>query len=136
MEREPEPLVQSIAEQVRRVVDRELGVARDELQEKAAAAAGDAALILTAAVLGYGSLLALLAAAVDLARGAAGPFPRGRRPLWQGAGLVGSALGAGALALAALGTARLRQRDWVPRRTLNSLDRTADAAAQGGPGAR
>src|SRR5438270_10827779 len=104
-----------IAEQVRRLVDREVGIARDELQDHATAVAGDAALLLAAGVFGYGSLLAFLAAAVDLARGPA-PQPPGRRPLWQGAAPVGALLGTSSVALAAAGVAGPRERGRPPAR--------------------
>jgi putative superfamily III holin-X len=127
-QRPPDSLADGIAEQVRRLVDREVGIAREELQDKASAVAADAALLIAAGVLGYGSLLAFLAAAIDAARGPA-PLPPGRRPLWQGAALVGALLGTSSLALAAAGVARLRERDLLPRRTLQSFGRATEAAA-------
>src|SRR5512142_1947633 len=114
-QRPPDSLADGIAEQVRRLVDREIGTAREELQEKASAAAGDAALLIAAGVLGCGSLLAFLLAAIDAARGPE-PQPARRRPLWQSSALVGTLLGTGALALAA-GVARRRERDLRRRRT-------------------
>jgi putative superfamily III holin-X len=128
-ERPADSITEGIAEQVRRLVDREVGIAREELHEKASAVAADAALLVAAGLLGYGSLLAFLAAAIDVARGPA-PVPQGRRPLWQGAALVGAVLGSGSLALAAAGAARLRERDLFPRRTLGSLGRATQAAAE------
>lgn len=127
-ERPADSITEGIAEQVRRLVDREVGIARGELQEKATAVAGDAALLIVAGVLGYGSLLAFLAAAVDAARGPA-PFQDRRRPLWQGAASVGAVLGTASLALAAAGASRLRERDLVPRRTLTSFGHATEAAA-------
>lgn len=127
-ERPPDGLAEGIAEQVRRLVDREVGIASEERQDKASALAGDAALLVAARVLGYGSLLAFLLAAIDAARGPE-PGPARRRPLWQGAALVGTLLGTGALTLAAAGVARLRERDLRPRRTPASIGRAAEAAA-------
>lgn len=130
-ERPPDTFGEGIAEQVRRLVDREVGLARDELHEKATAVAGDAVLLVAAGVLGYGSLLAFLAAAVDISRGPAA-LPPGRRPLWQAAGLVGGLLGGSSLVLAAAAMARLRERDLLPRHTLTSLGRATEAAADSG----
>lgn len=127
-QRPPDSLADGIAEQVRRLVDREVGVAPDELQDKAAAVAADAALLIAAGVLGYGSLLAFLIAAIDAARGPE-PLPAGRRPLWQGAALVGTLLGTSSLALAATAVARLGERDLLPRRTLRAFGRATEAAA-------
>ena len=126
-DRPPESVADGIAEQVRRLLDREVGVSRDDMQEKAAMIAGDAMLLIAAGVLGCGSLLAFLAAAVDLARGAE-PGAR-RRPLWEGAAIVGSLLGTSSLVLGAAGAARLRGRDLLPRRTLRSFGQATEAAA-------
>lgn len=104
-QRPPESIADGLAEQVRRLVDREVGIPRDELQDKASAVVADAGLLIAAGVLGYASLLAFLIAAIDAARG---PEPRpARLPLWQGAALVGTLLGTSSLALASAGVARL-----------------------------
>lgn len=126
MEEKPEALGQGIAEQVRRLVDREVGIARAELQEKAAGVAGDAMLLGAAGILGYAALLAYLAAAIDAARGPG----RSERPVWRGALLVGTGLLVSGSALGAAGLARLRARDVLPRRTIESVGRAAEAAAE------
>jgi hypothetical protein len=109
-----------LSEQVRRLVDREIGVARDELRVKARGALTGMALLAGAGVVGYSAGLAFLVAAIDLSRG--------RRPVWRGGLRVGLLLLGGAAGLAAAGVLRLREVDPVPRETLSSLEKAAERA--------
>ncbi len=105
--------LEQLSDQVRRLVDREIDVAREELTTKARGALVGVALFGGAGLAGYSALLAFLVAAIDLSRG--------RRPVWSGAARVGLVMGAAAAGLAAAGYYRLRRVDPVPHETIGTL---------------
>lgn len=115
-------LFNTLGDNIAELVRKEIQLARAEMTEKALDASTDAALVAAGGALAYAVLPAILSSTIDLFSKI---FPRWFATLVVG----GTTLGAGAF-LALAGISRLRQTDWVPRQTIESVRENAETIKQ------
>jgi hypothetical protein len=96
------------------LVSQEMTLARTELTEKASQAGKDVAVLAVGGLVAYAGLLAIIAAIIFL-------IAEAGVPLWASALIVGAIVaGVGAL-LVQRGMAALKQQDFTPRQTMQSI---------------
>jgi hypothetical protein len=114
-------LVNDLMQEMSALVRQEVELARTEVMQKAVQAGQYVALLAVGGALGYGALLALIAAVIMLLREAG-------LPSWLSALLVGLGAASAGAFLAWKGIDGLRREDLAPRQTIETLKESKEWA--------